>query len=138
MRQVVHLDGLLLGPTNSELRITISYVFLKAIVNSLKIFDISLPRIMGFEVLLQCFCSTVPSTMRSSLLDDIVRDWENIQSPLVDTSAEFFLSRDAHKCTEREGILTIALYLGIVSHNSNRSTLPMSRIIFFDFSLNGL
>ena len=53
------------------------------------------------------------------------------------------LSRDAPKCSKRcldsskEGILSIAL-LGIVSHNSKSSTVPMSRIITFDSSLNGL
>ena len=74
--QLVHLDALLLlGPTNFELRITISQVFLKAIVNSFKILvDTSLPCIMGYEVLLLCFSFTVLSTVRSELLDDIVRD----------------------------------------------------------------
>ena len=49
-----------------------------------------------------------------------------------------FLKRDVHKCNKRfldskkECILSIAL-LEFVSHNSNSSTLPMSRIIFFDF-----
>ena len=67
--QLVHLDALLLGPTNFELRITLSEVFLKAILNSLNIlFDTSLPRTMGYEVLLLCFSFTVPITMRSFLL----------------------------------------------------------------------
>ena len=48
---------------------------MKAIVNSFKIiFDASLPRIVGYEVLLLCCSFTVPSTMKSLLLDDIVRD----------------------------------------------------------------
>ena len=46
-------------------------VFLEAIVNSLKfVFDTSPPRIMGCEVLLLCLSFTVPSTTRSSPLND--------------------------------------------------------------------
>ena len=48
---------------------------MKAIVNSFKtLFDTSLPRCMGYEVLLLCFSFTVSSTMRSHLLDNIVLD----------------------------------------------------------------
>ena len=36
-----------------------------------------------------CFSFAVPSTMGSSLLDDVVLDWESIQSPLVKILAGF-------------------------------------------------
>ena len=105
---------------------------------------------MGDEVLLLCFNFTMTIAMKSHLLDDVrsvLREY-----PIAigeDVGWIHFLSRDAHKCSERclnstkEGILSIALWefhctLGIVSHNSNSSTLPMSRIIFLDFSMDGL
>ena len=94
--QLVHLDTLLLSPISFELRITISSIFLKAIVNSFKtLFDTSPPSIMGYEVLLpvlQFF--SMPSTMRSPLLDDIVRDWENIQLLSVKMSAGFAFNQE--------------------------------------------
>ena len=66
-----------------------------AIVNSFKfLFDTSPPRIVGYEVLLLCFSSTVPSTTRSPLLNDVVRDCESIQSPLVKMSAGFAFSQE--------------------------------------------
>ena len=82
--QLVHLDALLLGPANFELRITIFWISLEAIVNSFKIlFDTSLPRVVGHEMLFLCLGFAVPSTTRSHLSDDVVRDGENIQSPLT-------------------------------------------------------
>ena len=42
--------------------------------------DRSLPRIVGHMVLFLCFSFAVSSTMGSLLLDDVVRDWESIQS----------------------------------------------------------
>ena len=110
LRQLVHLDALFLSPTNFELRITKSQIFLKAIVNSFKtLFDTSPPRIMGYEVLLLCF------NMRSHLLDDIVRDREHPIAIGEDVGWIHFLSRDVHKCNKlfldsnKEGILSIAL-----------------------------
>ena len=54
--------------------------------------------------------------MKSSFLNDIVRDGENIQLPSVEYVGWIdFLSRDAHKCSKKcldsnkEGILSIAL-----------------------------
>ena len=68
-------------------------------------------------MLLLCFSFAVPSTTRSSLFNDVVWDWENIQSPLVKMLAGIrFLSRDVHKCnrlfldSNKEGILSIALW----------------------------
>ena len=48
---------------------------------------------MGFEVSLLCFSFTILGNMKSSLLDDIVRDWEDIQLPMVKMSAGFILSQ---------------------------------------------
>ena len=108
-------SALLQSPTSFELRITISQIFLEAIVNSLKtLCDTSLSCIMGDQVLPLCFSFTMTIAMRSHLLDDIVRDWENIQLPSVNTSAGFTTSRDVHKCNKlfldanKEGILSIA------------------------------
>ena len=73
--QFIHCDALLLGPANFELRVTIYWISLEAIVNSIKIlFDTSLPRVVGHEMLFLCFSFAVPSTTRSSLLDDVVRN----------------------------------------------------------------
>ena len=115
--QLVHLDALLLSPISFELRITISQIFLKEIVNSFTtLFDTSLPRIMGFEVLLLCCSFTMPSTMRSP-----PSWWHSSglrEHPIAigeDVGWIHFLSRDVHKCNKlflgssKEGILCIAL-----------------------------
>ena len=55
-----------------------------------------------------------------------------------------FPSRDVHKCnrlfldSNKEGIQSIALTFGIVSHNSNDSTLSISRNVAFESWLNRL
>ena len=73
--QFIHLDARLLSPANFELRITIYCISLETIVNSIKIlFDTSLPRVEGQEMLFLCVSFAVPSTTRSSLSDDVVRD----------------------------------------------------------------
>ena len=52
----------------------------------------------------------VPSTMRSPLLDDVVRDWENIQSPFVKVLAGFAFNQDGSLLdSNTESILSIAL-----------------------------
>ena len=97
-----------LGPTNFELRITIYWIGLEIIVNSIKIlFDTSLPRVVGHEMLFLCLSFAVPSTTR----------WESIQSSLVKMLAGFaFNRRDVHKCNRQfhdsneEGIQSIALW----------------------------
>ena len=89
---------------------------LKAIVNSCKNpFDTSLSRIMDYEMLFLCFSFTMPSALKSPLLDDIVRDWENIQVPLVwDVGWTYSLKRYPHKCkkqflgSNKKSILSIA------------------------------
>ena len=133
----------ILGPANFELRITIYWVSLEAIVNSIKIlFDTSPPRIVGQEMLFLCLNLAVPSTTRWPLSDDVVRDWESIQSPLVKILAGFDfnqeMSTSAIDDSYKELTHSEHCTFGIVSHNSNNSTLPMSRIIAFDSSLNGL
>ena len=140
--QLIHFDALLLGPANFELLFTIYLVSKKTLVNSFVMFFLavnyfapSFPRVVGHIVLFLCLSFAVPSTMRSLLLDYVVLGyifgWIS------------FLSRDVHKCNKlildsnKESILSIAL-LGMVSHNSNNSTLPSSRIIAFELLLNGL
>ena len=82
--QLIHLDALLLGPANFEFRITIYWISLETIVNSIEIlFDTSLPRVVGHAMLFVCVCFAVPSTVGSLLLDDVMRDRESIQSPLT-------------------------------------------------------
>ena len=64
-------------------------------MNSIKIlFDTSLSCVLGHEMLLLCLSFAVPSTLVSSLLDDVVRDGERIQSPLVKMSAGFAFSQE--------------------------------------------
>ena len=53
-------------------------------MNSFKnLFDTSPPRIVGYKMLFLCVGFAVPSTTRSLLLDDVVRDGESIQSQSV-------------------------------------------------------
>ena len=93
--QLVHLDALLLGPANFELRMTIFSISLEAIVNSIKIlFDTSPPRIVSHDMLFPCVSFAVRSTMGSLLLDDVVRDWESMQSPLMKILAGFAFSQE--------------------------------------------
>ena len=69
------LDALLLGPSNFELRITIYWISLETIVNSIMIlFDTSLPRVVGHNMLFLYLSFAVPNTVASPLPDDEVRD----------------------------------------------------------------
>ena len=92
---------------------------------------------MGYEVLLLCFSFTVPSTTRSTLLDDGCLGMKrtsncrwirrlDLFSLLRCPQVQWTIPTNSEHCN-----------LGIVSNNSNCSSLSMSRIIFFDFSLNG-
>ena len=109
---------LLLSPANFELRITIYWISLETIVNSIKIlFETSHPRVVGQEMLFLCLSYAVPSTTRSPL------SWwrsSGLRKHPVATDENFgwihFLSRDVHKCnrqfldSNKEGILSIALW----------------------------
>ena len=44
---------------------------------------------MDYKMLFLCFSSAMPSTSRSPLLDNVVLDWESVQSPLVKMLAGF-------------------------------------------------
>ena len=67
----------------------------ETIVNSTKIlFDASLPRVVGHEMLFLCISFVEPSTTRSPHPHDVVRDSENIQSPLVKILAGFIFSQE--------------------------------------------
>ena len=92
-----------------ELRITIYWISLETIVNSIKfLFDTSLPCVVGHEMHFLCVGFAVPSTVGSPLLDDAVAfgeicGWIRFQP------------RDVHKCnglfldSNKEDILSIAL-----------------------------
>ena len=78
-----------------ELLITICWISLEAIVNSIKNhIETSPPRIVGHEMFFLCLSFAVPSTTRSHLLDDVILDWEGIQSPLVKMLAGFTFSQE--------------------------------------------
>ena len=112
-----HLEALLLGPANLELRITKNWISLVAIVNSIKILFVTSPsRMVDQEMLFLCLSFAVPSTTRSSLSDDVVRDWESIPVVIGEKCGWIrFHVGDVHKCnrlfleSNTEGILSIAL-----------------------------
>ena len=58
------------------------------------IFDTSLPRVVGHKKLLLCVGFAVPSTVGSSLLDDVVLDGESIQSPLTKILTGFAFNQE--------------------------------------------
>ena len=107
----------------------------------------SLPRIPSHVVFSLYFGLAVSSTMGSAFLDQVVQDRDCIQSLFVELSSGFAvnqaLSASARKCStqvlgsNKENIGNVVLF-DVVSHNSNNSTLPNSRIISFDSLLNGL
>ena len=107
-------------------------------------FDTSLSRVMGYDVLFLCVGFAVPTTVWSLLVDDVVRDGESIQSPLTKILIGFTYNQEmSTSAIDHSLILFKKAYsehctIGIVSHKSNNSTLPMSRIIAFESSLNGL
>ena len=122
--QFVHLDALLLGPANFELRFTIDLISYKTIVNSFVMFFLSvnsfaasLPRVEGYIVLFLFFSFAVSSTMGTPLLDHEVRDRESIQSQFtrsVRTCSRSLLD------SNREDIVNIAL---LVLFRTTRITL---------------
>ena len=87
-------------------------------MNSFKIlFDASLPRVAGHEMLFLCVGFAVPCTVGSLLLDDVVRDGERASSLNLLIFFDWIRVqlRDVHKCnrslldSNKEGILSIAL-----------------------------
>ena len=93
--QFFHLNALLLGPANFGLRTTKNWISLEAIVKSIKIlFDTSLPRVVGEEMLFLCLSFALPSTTRTPLSDEVVRDWQSIRSPLVKMLAGFAFNQE--------------------------------------------
>ena len=93
--QFIHCDARLLGQANFELRITIYWISLVTVAGSIKIlFDTSLPRVVGHEMLFLCVGFAVPSTVWSPLLDDAVRDGDSIQSPLTKILTGFAFNKE--------------------------------------------
>ena len=97
-------------------------------------FDTSLSRVMGYGMLFLCVGFAVPSTVGSLFLDDVVRDGESIQSPLTKILIGFTYNQEMSTSAIDHSLIL----LDKASHNSNSSTLPMSRIIAFESSLCGL
>ena len=95
---------------------------------------------MDDAVVLLFFSLPVTMAMKSPFLNDIVLDWKKIQCPSEDISAGLILSQEMPANALDDALIPVqkAFFAGIVSHNSNSSTLLMSLIIFFDFSLNEL
>ena len=132
-------------PNFFKVWITIFWISLETIVNSIRIlYDTSLPLIVDHKKLFLCVGFAVPRTVRSPFLDDVVRDGESIQSPATQIWTGFSFNQEMstsarnHSLIQRKkNILSIAPP-GIVSQNSKNSTLPMSRIIPFEFLLKGL
>ena len=110
---------------------------LEAIVNSTSIlFDALLSRIVGQEILFLCFSFAVPSTTRSPLVDDVVRDWESIESPLVKITAAIGQNVSLILCQSKNVHKLIPTKKA--SEQRNSFTLPISRIIAFESLLDGL
>ena len=57
-------------------------------------FLISLPRVMGHEMLFLCVGFAVPCTVGSPLLDDVVRDGKSIQSLLTKNLTGFTFNQE--------------------------------------------
>ena len=116
--QFIHLDALLLGPANLVLRITMYWISLETIVNSIKIlFDASLPRVVGQKKTL-----SVPQFCRAEYHVVAPFWWSSVglRKLPVATGENFgwirYQSRDVQKCnrlfldSNKEGILSIALW----------------------------
>ena len=142
--QFIHCDALLLGPANFELRITIYWISLETIVNSIIIlfWYISSARCgpqNALSVLRLCRAEhrgVSPSWWRSAgSREHPVAIGENC-------GWIRFQPRDVHKCNrsllDSNRRHSEHCTFGIVSHNSNNSTLLISRTIAFESSLNGL
>ena len=146
-RKFIPLFALLFWPSDCELWFTINWISEKSIVNTCKMFTLgvdflaaSLPLIPGYMVLFLYFGLALSSTMSRSFLYHVVRDRECIQSLSV---KKFFgircKSSIVRKCSTRSlDSNKEDSTFGVVSHNSNDSTSPNSRIISFGSLLNGL
>ena len=80
------------------------------------LFETSPSSIVGYEMLFLCFSSAVPSTSRSLILDNVVLDWESVQSPLIKmlTGFTFFQEMSTSAIDNslipiKKGILSIAV-----------------------------
>ena len=130
--------------------ITINWISEKSIVNTCNMLTLrvdfltaSLPRIPGLMVIFLFFGLAMSSTMSRSFLYHAVRDRECIQSKFVKLSSGYAVNQALSAIAVQNSLIPIkktvrTLYFCTVSHNSNNSTLPNSRIIVFEFLLNGL
>ena len=144
LRVLIHLDTDFLSSINFELRFTKYFIFQESGREFLQ--NPFLIHLFLELWAMKCsFCASVlPWRLPwgRTFLDDIVRYWENIQLPSVKMSAGFIFSQEMSTSAINYSLIPVkksfwALQFGNC-FASNSSTLPMSRIIFFDFSLNGL
>ena len=144
----IPLFALLFCPSDCELWLTINWISEESIVNALKMltlrvdsFAASLPRIPSLMELFLFFDIAMSSTMSRSFLSHVVRDRECIQSKFVTLYSGFDFNQELSTGAVDNSLIPIEktenCSFGIVSHNSNNSTLPKSRIIF-ELLLNGL
>ena len=81
---IVHRNARFFYPVIFELWITICWVCYETIVNSFKFLFETCPSIItDYEMLFLYFSSVVPNFSRSHLLDNVVPDWESVQSSLM-------------------------------------------------------
>ena len=108
LRILVHLDADFFSSINAELRFTKHGIVLEAIVNPFKIcLDASLSQIMGNMKVSLFFSLPITTAMRSSLLDNIVRDWEKIQCPSEDASAGLILSQEMPASAVNDALIPV-------------------------------
>ena len=146
----VQLFALLFCPSDCELWFTTNWISEESIVSTCKISTMrvnflaaSLPRIPGYTVLFSFFGFAMSSTMTASFLYHVVRDRECVQSLFFKLSSGFAVNQELFANAVHNSLIPIkkterTLYFWKVSHNSNNSTLPDSRIIAFELLLNGL
>ena len=90
LRKFVHLDTDFFSSIMFELRFTKCRIFQETIVNPFKMpFDASLFQIMSLMIVSLFWSFPISMAMRTSLLNDIVRDWEKVQCILNGASAGF-------------------------------------------------
>ena len=106
--QFVHSDTLFFGQANFQVRITIYWISLETIVNSIKILSAtSLPRIVDHKKLFLCVGFAVPRTVESLLLDDVVLDGESIQSPATQILTGFSFNQEMSTSARNHSFIQI-------------------------------
>ena len=90
------------------MRITIYWISLETIVNSIKILSgTSLPRIVDHKKLFLCVGFAVPRAVVSLLLDDVVPDGECIQSPATQILTGFSFNKEMSRSAKNHFLIQI-------------------------------